>query len=119
MRISDWSSDVCSSDLCEAAVEAAVPGLRFLVFGHLGDGNLHYNLQRAPQMTADEFLGLTGRLNTVVHDLVERYRGSISAEHGVGQLRRDELPRYKPAVARRIMSKTKQLFQFEKATCRE
>jgi FAD/FMN-containing dehydrogenase len=95
---------------CAAAVEAAAPGLRFLVFGHLGDGNLHYNLQRAPQMSDDEFVGLTGRLNRVVHDLVEHYRGSISAEHGVGQLRRDELPRYKPAVAMQMMHDLKRLF---------
>ncbi|MFC3676517.1 FAD-binding oxidoreductase [Ferrovibrio xuzhouensis] len=103
-RLADFMRD------CETAVEVTVPGLRFLVFGHLGDGNLHYNLQRAPQMTEDEFLGLTGRLNTVVHDLVERYRGSISAEHGVGQLRRDELPRYKPAVAMQMMIEIKRLF---------
>src|SRR3546814_13625602 len=95
---------------CEAAVEAAVPGLRFLVFGHLGDGNLHYNLQRAPQMTADDFLGLTGRLHTVVHDLVERYRGSISPEPGAGQLRRGERPRSNPAVAMRMLIEIKQLF---------
>ncbi|WP_341895440.1 FAD-binding oxidoreductase [Ferrovibrio terrae] len=95
---------------CETAVEAAFPGLRFLVFGHLGDGNLHYNLQRAPQMTDDEFYALTGPLNAVVHDLVHRYRGSISAEHGVGQLRRDELPRYKPPVAMQIMHDLKRLF---------
>lgn len=95
---------------CEAAVEAAFPGLSFLVFGHLGDGNLHYNLQRAAHMTDDTFYALTGRLNAVVHDLVNRYRGSISAEHGVGQLRRDELPRYKPAVAMQIMHDLKSLF---------
>lgn len=95
---------------CEIAVEAAFPGLRFLVFGHLGDGNLHYNLQRAPQMTDDDFYALTAPLNAVVHDLVHRYRGSISAEHGVGQLRRDELPRYKPPVAMQIMHDLKRLF---------
>jgi FAD/FMN-containing dehydrogenase len=95
---------------CEAAVEAAIPGLNFLVFGHLGDGNLHYNLQRAPQMSDDDFYALTGRLNAVVHDLVHSYRGSISAEHGVGQLRRDELPRYKPPVAMQIMHDLKRLF---------
>ena len=95
---------------CAAAVEAAFPGLNFLVFGHLGDGNLHYNLQRAPQMNDDDFYALTGRLNALVHDLVHRYRGSISAEHGVGQLRRDELPRYKPAVAMQIMYDLKRTF---------
>jgi len=95
---------------CETAVEAAFPGLRFLVFGHLGDGNLHYNLQRAPQMNDDDFYKLSGPLNAVVHDLVDRYRGSISAEHGVGQLRRDELPRYKPPVAMQIMHDLKRLF---------
>ncbi|MCW0235789.1 MAG: FAD-binding oxidoreductase [Ferrovibrio sp.] len=94
----------------EAAIEAAFPGLRFLVFGHLGDGNLHYNLQRAPQMNDDDFYALTGPLNRLVHDIVGRYRGSISAEHGVGQLRRDELPRYKPPVAMQLMHDLKTLF---------
>lgn len=94
----------------EAAIEAAFPGLRFLVFGHLGDGNLHYNLQRAPQMNDDDFYALTGPLNKLVHDIVGRYRGSISAEHGVGQLRRDELPRYKPVVAMQLMHDLKTLF---------
>jgi len=97
-------------DECEGVLEAAYPGLNFLVFGHLGDGNLHYNLQRAPQMDDDAFYALTGPLNALVHDLVDRYRGSISAEHGVGQLRRDELPRYKSGVALQMMQDLKRLF---------
>lgn len=97
-------------DECERVVETAYPGLNFLVFGHLGDGNLHYNLQRAPQMDDDAFYALTGPLNALVHDLVHRYRGSISAEHGVGQLRRDELPRYKSGVALQVMHDLKRLF---------
>jgi FAD/FMN-containing dehydrogenase len=97
-------------DECERVVEAAYPGLSFLVFGHLGDGNLHYNLQRAPQMDDDAFYALTAPLNALVHDLVHRYRGSISAEHGVGQLRRDELPRYKSGVALQMMQDLKRLF---------
>ncbi|MFN4276995.1 MAG: FAD-binding oxidoreductase [Ferrovibrio sp.] len=97
-------------DECERVVEAACPGLNFLVFGHLGDGNLHYNLQRAPHMDDEAFYALTGSLNALVHDLVHRYRGSISAEHGVGQLRRDELPRYKSGVALQMMLDLKRLF---------
>lgn len=97
-------------DECERVVEAAYPGLNFLVFGHLGDGNLHYNLQRAPQMDDEDFYKLTPPLNALVHDLVHRYRGSISAEHGVGQLRRDELPRYKSGVALQMMHDLKRLF---------
>ncbi|WP_298720226.1 FAD-binding oxidoreductase [uncultured Ferrovibrio sp.] len=97
-------------DECEQAIEAVYPGLQFLVFGHLGDGNLHYNLQRAAHMDDGAFYALTGPLNAIVHDLVHRYRGSISAEHGIGQLRRDELPRYKSDVALQMMRDLKRLF---------
>ncbi len=90
-----------------AAVTAALPGVRVLAFGHLGDGNIHFNLCQPRQMAAAEFLARTGAFNRLVHDIVARHGGSISAEHGLGQLRREEIRRYKPAVEMDLMRRIK------------
>jgi FAD/FMN-containing dehydrogenase len=90
-----------------AAVTARLPGVRILAFGHLGDGNIHYNLCQPRDMAAADFLALTGEFNRLVHDIVARHSGSISAEHGLGQLRREEVRRYKPAVELALMKKIK------------
>ncbi|TVQ33792.1 MAG: FAD-binding oxidoreductase [Wenzhouxiangella sp.] len=79
-----------------AALAQAVPGIRPCVFGHLGDGNLHFNLSQPENMDGDAFLSLEPVCNRIVFDQVRRYRGSIAAEHGIGQLRRDELARGQP-----------------------
>jgi FAD/FMN-containing dehydrogenase len=92
------------------ALAKALPGLRFVTFGHLGDGNLHYNLA-APAGTAPEaFLTSTPVANRIVHDLVAAHRGSISAEHGIGQQKRDELVRYKSPVELDLMRALKTTF---------
>jgi len=88
---------------------AAFPGVRFVVFGHLGDGNLHYNLS-APAGTADEAFIAPANLELaqrIVHDLVVARGGSISAEHGIGQLKRDELGRTKAPLELAIMRRIK------------
>jgi D-lactate dehydrogenase (cytochrome) len=90
-----------------AAAEAALPGLRVLAFGHLGDGNIHFNLAQPVRMAAADFLARTAALNRVVHDVVARHRGSISAEHGLGQLRREEIRRYKPSIEIELMQRIK------------
>ena len=72
-------------------------------FGHLGDGNLHYNVLLPAGLTADEIKEWTQVLNRTVHDLVVSYGGSISAEHGIGQLRRDELRHYKSPLEMEMM----------------
>jgi FAD/FMN-containing dehydrogenase len=95
----------------DAAIEQAVPGLRMVVFGHLGDGNLHYNVSppagsAGPQQDA-AFAGLEASLNRLVHDAVIAHGGSISAEHGLGVLRRDEAARYKSPVELRLMHTVK------------
>lgn len=85
------------AEFYEAAVRAlteAIPGLRPCVFGHLGDGNLHFNLSQPEAMDAEAFRALEPLCNRIVFDLVARYRGSIAAEHGIGVLRRDQLGRY-------------------------
>ena len=92
----------------DAALRAADPGVRIVNFGHLGDGNLHYNVLLPPDTTPDALAATTARFNRIVHDLVARADGSISAEHGVGQLRRDELRHYKSPVEFDLMMRIKQ-----------
>ncbi|MDH0737241.1 FAD-binding oxidoreductase [Achromobacter spanius] len=90
-----------------ALLQARFPGVRHVIFGHLGDGNLHYNVANAPGQTEAELLALQGEIYGVVHDSVHAHQGSISAEHGVGQLKRDELPRYKSPVELALMRRIK------------
>jgi FAD/FMN-containing dehydrogenase len=85
-------------DEARAALEAALPGVQFVTFGHLGDGNLHYNLAAPPDVAPERFLANTSRANRIVHDLVAARGGSISAEHGIGQQKREDLVRYKSDV---------------------
>ncbi len=85
------------------------PGARLVVYGHLGDGNLHYNVQ-APE-NEDQALFLNEQeapMNALVYEVVDRYRGSISAEHGVGSLKVDSLPKHKSPVALGMMRAIKQ-----------
>ncbi len=97
-----------------AAVEARIPGCRPLAFGHVGDGNIHFNISepiRADLKTdpapTKAFLVRRPELNDIVHGIVAEMGGSISAEHGIGILKRDELPRYKPVVALDLMRAVK------------
>jgi FAD/FMN-containing dehydrogenase len=90
-----------------AAVEAKLPGIRPIAFGHVGDGNVHFNLSRPKGADTAVFLARWAEFNHIVHDLVQRFGGSISAEHGVGRLKRDELPRYKSALELELMRRIK------------
>ncbi len=93
----------------DAALQTAHPGARLVNFGHLGDGNLHYNVQ-APERGANaEFLAThEAAINTLVYDAVGAHGGSISAEHGIGALKRDELAQRKSPVALQMMRAIKQ-----------
>jgi FAD/FMN-containing dehydrogenase len=91
----------------QTRLDAAFPGVRYVVFGHLGDGNLHYNLSAPAGVPPIEFIGESSRANRIVYDLVAELGGSFSAEHGIGQLKRDELSRYKPAVEVELMRRIK------------
>jgi FAD/FMN-containing dehydrogenase len=91
----------------ERALTQAFPGARFVIFGHLGDGNLHYNLAAPPGVPADRFMDQTPTANRIVHDLVAAAGGSISAEHGIGQLKREELTRYKSPLELELMRRIK------------
>ena len=82
-------------ETASGACEAAMPGLRICAFGHVGDGNIHFNLSQPVGMDKDAFLAEWGRFNRIVHDIVHGMQGSISAEHGIGLLKRDEILLYK------------------------
>jgi FAD/FMN-containing dehydrogenase len=88
----------------DAALAQAFPGVRLVDFGHLGDGNLHYNVQAPVGMAAADFLrDHEAEVNEIVYAAVTAHGGSISAEHGVGQLKREELTRRKSPVALGLM----------------
>jgi FAD/FMN-containing dehydrogenase len=91
---------------CDAALTTAFPGVRIVCFGHLGDGNLHYNQSQSSHLSGQDnanFIAGTSAVNRVVHDLVHELGGSISAEHGLGQLKRAEILRYKGTVEMDMM----------------
>jgi FAD/FMN-containing dehydrogenase len=85
------------------ALAAALAGCARGGFGHIGDGNLHYNLSKPDADDNAAFVARTAEVNRIVHDLVCELGGSISAEHGLGQLKRDEVLRYKPALEMELM----------------
>ncbi len=90
-----------------AELASAHPGIRMVTFGHLGDGNLHYNVSPPDGIAAGDFLVHLGGINRIVHDAVARFRGSISAEHGLGQLKREEILRYKSSLEIELMRSIK------------
>ena len=91
-----------------AAAEKLIPGIRAVPFGHVGDGNLHFNFTQPVAMDKDVYLAKWEALNRVVHDIVVAHGGSISAEHGIGVLKREEGRRYKSAVELDLLRRIKQ-----------
>ena len=87
----------------DAAVTKFIPGSKTLPFGHVGDGNIHYNVMQPPGMDKKDFLARWDEVNQVVFAVVKKYGGSISAEHGVGVIKRDILKDYKDPVALDLM----------------
>jgi FAD/FMN-containing dehydrogenase len=92
---------------CTTAVEAAMPGVRVVPFGHLGDGNTHFNLTQPIDADKSAFLARWEEMNRIVHDIVVGMEGSISAEHGIGRLKVEELAHYKPAADLDLMARIK------------
>jgi FAD/FMN-containing dehydrogenase len=86
-----------------AALEAAYPGVRIICFGHLGDGNLHFNAFVPGRERSDTAARTMTDVNRLVHDIVQQFGGSISAEHGIGQSKRGELAHYKSATELDLM----------------
>ena len=82
-------------------VERVCPGARPVPFGHFGDGNLHYNVSQPEGMDRDAYLALWDTMSNAIFELVTELDGSISAEHGIGQMKRDALKHYKSDVETR------------------
>ncbi len=91
-----------------AALQEKFPGIHNVVFGHLGDGNLHYNVAPGKGQAESDILALQPQIYELVHDSVATFNGSISAEHGIGQLKVNELPRYKSELELKLMRQIKQ-----------
>jgi FAD/FMN-containing dehydrogenase len=92
----------------DALLARQIPGVRLVNFGHLGDGNLHYNVQSPKGSDAAAFLiDWEEKINALVYDSVQRFGGSISAEHGVGSLKVEKLEQYKSPVALEMMRSIK------------
>jgi len=91
----------------DAALQALLPGVRIVCFGHVGDGNLHYNQSPPAGMGKAEFLAHEEAVHAVVHEIAARLQGSISAEHGIGRLKQDAFIRYKSPVALDAMARIK------------
>lgn len=98
-------------DFCretDALLQQAIPGVRLVNFGHLGDGNLHYNVQAPTGGDSAAFLrDWEQQVNTLVFDSVQRFGGSISAEHGIGSIKVDKLPKHKDPTALAMMQAIK------------
>ncbi|WP_321389143.1 FAD-binding oxidoreductase [Emcibacter sp.] len=94
-------------DRATAAVDRTIPGIRPVPFGHIGDGNIHFNLTQPEGADKAAYLARWEEINKVVHDIVDDLDGSISAEHGIGRLKVEELTRYKSPVALDLMRNLK------------
>ncbi|MFZ2161015.1 MAG: FAD-binding oxidoreductase [Sideroxyarcus sp.] len=93
----------------DAALRAAFPGIRIVAFGHMGDGNIHYNASMPDAALNKIFIRQHEQeVRRIVHDITARFGGSIAAEHGVGQFKRDEIPLYKSALELELMRSIKQ-----------
>ncbi|MBN9476587.1 MAG: hydroxyacid dehydrogenase [Bordetella sp. SCN 67-23] len=91
----------------DAALAARVPGIRLVCFGHVGDGNLHYNQSRPSGMSDATFRAVEDEVHACVHAVVAALQGSVSAEHGIGRLKQEAFLQYKPAVAVALMRRIK------------
>jgi FAD/FMN-containing dehydrogenase len=90
-----------------AAVEKELPGIRVVAFGHVGDGNIHYNLSQPVGADRAAYLARWHEFNRIVHDIVVGMNGSISAEHGIGRLKKDELAHYRSPIEIGLMRSLK------------
>ena len=91
-------------------LRANVPEGRLVAYGHVGDGNLHFNLNQAAGTSREAFLGREAAIKRVIHDMVRESGGSFSAEHGIGRLKVAELERYASPVELDLMRSVKQAF---------
>ncbi|HEX7063067.1 MAG TPA: FAD-binding oxidoreductase [Woeseiaceae bacterium] len=92
----------------EGAVQGRIPGVRVVAFGHVGDGNVHFNVSQPVGWTAERFLAERAEIARLVYDITVACHGSISAEHGIGLAKRDDLARYRSAIELSLMRAVKQ-----------
>ena len=90
------------------AVETALPGARICPYGHLGDGNMHFNISQPPEMDTQKFLDQWKPMNHLIHEIAHQLNGSFSAEHGIGIAKLEEMKRYKDPVALALYRQIKQ-----------
>jgi len=100
-------------DKAMAAVEAFVPGCRPVPFGHIGDGNIHFNVSQPVGADKEAYLAKWDEMNAIVHGIVQEFGGSISAEHGIGRLKRDLLADVKSEIELDLMKRIKSAFDPE------
>jgi FAD/FMN-containing dehydrogenase len=93
-----------------AWVAEQVPEGRLVAYGHVGDGNLHFNVSQLPEADGERFLARAGEVRRAIHDLVREFGGSFSAEHGVGRTKVAELERYASKVELELMRSVKAAF---------
>lgn len=94
-------------ELADAALQLEFPDVRIVAFGHIGDGNIHYNASMPDPVINAQFIARSAEVNRIVYDIVAQLDGSISAEHGLGQLKRSEIHRYKSALELELMGNIK------------
>ncbi|HUX91808.1 MAG TPA: FAD-binding oxidoreductase [Gallionellaceae bacterium] len=94
-------------ELADAALRLEFPGVRIVAFGHIGDGNIHYNASMPDAIINAQFIARSAEVNRIVYDIVAQLDGSISAEHGLGQLKRGEIHHYKNALELELMCSIK------------
>ncbi len=91
----------------DKAVRALIPGVRPVPFGHIGDGNIHFNLTQPDGADREAFLARWDQANRLVHDIAAELKGSHSAEHGIGRMKLAENLHYKAPVEIELMGKVK------------
>jgi FAD/FMN-containing dehydrogenase len=91
------------------AISAMIEDVRVLAFGHVGDGNVHFNFSRPLTMKDADFMAHAEKIHHIIHDIVHKLGGSISAEHGLGRHKREEVKRFKDPASLELMSKIKDL----------
>lgn len=96
-------------DKASAALSREIPGIRLVCYGHVGDGNLHFNLSKPPDSENADFRAQAGRIGRIVYDVVAQFTGSISAEHGLGQSKRQDIVHYKSGLELELMRSIKAL----------
>lgn len=94
----------------EIIIKSMIEDARIVAFGHLGDGNIHYNISQPENGDREAFMANRIEVNAAIHALVRKFNGSISAEHGIGLMKRDEMARSKPAIEIELMKRIKSSF---------